>query len=84
MDYDHVNKLAWSYSTQHYWTMSPLGFVAASGYAKEWNLHNAGYLFYWWGVNGSFGARPVINLKSDTMITGGIGTSSDPFIVKTN
>ena len=81
MDYDHVNKLAWSYSTQHYWTMSPSYFVAAWGRANEWYLNSAGGLDPWWNVGYSLGARPVINLKSDTLITGGIGTGSDPFVV---
>ena len=81
MDYDHVNKLAWSYSTQHYWTMSPSYFDAAWGNAHEWRLSSAGYLYQWNYVANGFGARPVINLKSDTLITGGIGTSSDPFVV---
>ena len=82
MDNRHINKLSWAYSTQHYWTMSPSLFSAPSGYAHEWLLISAGYLGNWWGVNGSLGARPVINLKSDTLITGGIGTSSDPFVVE--
>lgn len=81
MDQRHINKLSWAYSTQHYWTMSPSGFDAAWGLASEWILNSAGYLVTWWGVDSSLGARPVINLKSDTLITGGIGTSSDPFVV---
>ena len=80
MDYDHVNKLAWSYSTQHYWTMSPSFFNATSGLASEWFLRSAGCLTGAWVTYG-YGARPVINLKSDTLITGGIGTGSDPFVV---
>ena len=82
MDYDHVNKLAWVYSTKHYWTMSPSVFNATNGAALEWGQYSAGYLDYWWGVNNSVGARPVINLKSDTLITSGIGTSSDPYVVQ--
>ena len=81
MDNRHINKLSWAYSTQHYWTMSPSAFHATDGYAYEWGLRSAGYLSSWWGVNNGIGARPVINLKSDTLITGGIGTSSDPFVV---
>ncbi|MDY5873218.1 MAG: hypothetical protein SPK36_00255 [Bacilli bacterium] len=81
MDNRHINKLSWAYSTQHYWTMSPSHFYATNGYALEWVLLSAGYVDGWWGVDTSFGARPVINLKSDTLITGGIGTSSDPFVV---
>lgn len=81
MDNRHINKLSWAYSTQHYWTMSPSYFDATWGYAHEWDLVSVGNLDTWWNVNGSVGARPVINLKSDTLITGGIGTSSDPFVV---
>ena len=81
MDNRHINKLSWAYSTQHYWTMSPSYFHATSGYAKEWILHSAGYLNLGWFVYAGLGARPVINLKSDTLITSGIGTSSDPFVV---
>ena len=81
MDNRHINKLSWSYSTQHYWTMSPSSFSATWGGANEWYLASAGCLFSGWNVASSLGARPVINLKSDTLITGGIGTSSDPFVV---
>ena len=81
MDQRHVNKLSWAYSTQHYWTLSSSHFSVASGYAFEWSLNSAGCLHGGWNVTNSLGARPVINLKSDTLITGGIGTSSDPFVV---
>ena len=81
MDNRHINKLSWAYSTQHYWTMSPSFFNATSGVAYEWGLNRAGYLNPWWYVTDSLCARPVINLKSDTLITGGIGTSSEPFVV---
>ena len=81
MDNRHTNKLSWAYSTQHYWTMSPSSFDATLGYAIEWFLNSAGSLTPWWGVGSHLGVRPVINLKSDTLITGGIGTSSDPFVV---
>ena len=81
MDNRHINKLSWAYSTQHYWTMSPSLFNATGGFAHEWALDGAGGLTTWWHVDDGLGARPVINLKSDTLITGGIGTSSDPFVV---
>ena len=84
MDNGHINKLSWAYSTQHYWTISPSLFNALSGYGYEWMLHSAGYLVNWWGVTGSLGIRPVINLKSDVKITGGTGTSTDPFVIDTS
>ncbi len=83
MDNRHINKLSWAYSTQHYRTMSPSVFNATNGAAYGWFLHSAGYLTRTW-VTGGHGARPVINLKSDTLITSGIGTANDPFVVETN
>ncbi len=82
MDNRHINKLSWVYSTQHYWTMSPSAFDATWGVAREWYQSSAGYLIHWAWVTDWCGARPVINLKSDTLITSGIGTSSDPYVVQ--
>ena len=84
MDQRNINKLSWIYSSQHYWTMSPSAFGATGGIAIEWRQDGSGYLNRWPSVTGWYDARRVINLKSDTLITGGIGTNSDPFIVKTN
>ena len=84
MDNRHINKLSWTYSTQHYWTMSPSVFNATDGTANEWYLNSTGYLYPWNRVANSFGTRPVINLKADVRISGGTGTSNDPFIVDTN
>ena len=84
IDYGHINRLSWAYSTEHYWTMSPCAFNATWGDAREWNLYSAGNLNPWWGVNYNLGIRPVINLKSDVKITGGTGTANDPFVVDTN
>ncbi len=84
MDNKHINKLSWAYSTQSYWTMSPSYFDASSGGALEWLEHSAGSLYLWTWIADSYGARPVINLKSDVKITGGTGTANDPFVVDTN
>ena len=84
MDNRHINKLSWAYSTEHYWTMSPSYFDVDWGSAIEWDLDSTGHLIPWLDVTNMFGARPVINLKSDTLITGGIGTANDPFVVETN
>ncbi len=83
MDVKHLNKLSWAYSTNHYWTMSPSNFYAPVGDAYEW-LQNSDGRINNWNVTNSLGARPVINLKSDTLISGGIGTSSSPFVIKTS
>ena len=83
MDTRHINKLSWVYSSQHYWTMTPSFFYAVDGAARGWFQGCDGYLSTW-GVYDALGTRPVINLKPDTLITGGIGTSSNPFVVDTN
>jgi len=36
----------------------------------------------WAAVSSSISVRPVINLKADVLITGGIGTANDPFMIK--
>ena len=84
MDNRHINKLSWAYSTQHYWTMSPSHFYATVGHAYGCRLNSTGYLYPWSYVANGFGARPVINLKSDVRISGGTGTANDPFIIDTN
>ena len=77
-----VNKLVWSYSSEDYWAISPFRYLAAY---KSTTVSNARKI----GVNNSNDVnytamiRPVINLKADVKITGGIGTINDPFVVKT-
>ena len=83
MDNRHINKLSWIYSTQHTWTMSPSGFGAGNVAGGEFNEVSVGTLSANTITSGR-NARPVINLKPDVKITGGTGTSNDPFIVETN
>ena len=82
MDQRHVNKLSYAYSTTAYFTMSPSYFDATNGNASWWSAHSDGYLDPMLDATISLGARPVINLKSDTQISKGIGTSSDPFVIE--
>ena len=84
MNHNKVNKLAWIYSTKHYWTMTPYAFDKSLGVALEWMQDDNGTIYYGGWVHDNFSARPVINLKSDVKITGGTGTSNDPFVVDTN
>ena len=39
---------------------------------------------YKYNINNYASVRPVINLKADVKITGGIGTSNDPYVIDTN
>ena len=51
--------------------------------ANVWNVNNDGNLNNN-NVDNNNGIRPVINLKSSVEITGGYGTSTDPYVIKTN
>lgn len=84
MDNQHLNKLSWAYSTEYYWTISPSYFDANWRFASGWYQKNTGNLNTWWSVSHSHAVRPVINLKSGVKISGGIGTSNDPFVIDTN
>ena len=79
---DYINKLAYPFSGSNYWTMSPGVFGSGYAAAREFILGSDGVASGYW-VTITFGVRPVINLNSDVQISGGIGTKSEPFIVKT-
>ena len=65
------------YTNCTYATMSPLSFY--SGWAQIYIVYNLGYLT-WYRTDSPVGVRPVINLKSDTKLSGS-GTSTDPYVV---
>ena len=77
----YINKSAYTYSTSHYWTLSPNFFVDSNAVAGEFYLYSIGYPNYDW-VTYSNGVRAVVNLSSDAQISGGIGTSNSPFEIK--
>ena len=79
-----INKFSWSYSSSTYWTMTPSNYSVSYNIAGGFTLESSGHIYQWPGVQTSYGVRPVINLKSDVKITGGIGTANDPFVVDTN
>ena len=79
----YLNTLSYVYAGTWYWTMSPYSFRPSGSASIVWSVGGTGYFSGDW-VPGGYGVRPVINLKSDVEISGGIGTINDPFIVKTN
>ena len=66
-----------------YWTMSPSLYLPT--YNCTTNLHyiSDGYIHNSHSVNSKYYLRPVISLKSDIEISGGIGTVNEPFVIKT-
>ena len=76
--YETENQSYYLYTGQYYWTMSP--FYFDYGWAGVFLVHNDGYLNYN-NVKGAYGVRPVINLKANVTITGGSGSSSNPYVI---
>ena len=64
--------------TIEWWTLSPGSFEGdfAKVFGVELGSLNA------FAVNGAIGLRPAISLASSTTISGGNGTSEDPYVVK--
>ena len=77
----YLNRLSYTYSSNIYWAMSPRYFFAIYTAARIAVAHPSGYI-YFYNANYSYSVRPVINLASDVEISGGIGTSNDPYVVK--
>jgi len=79
--YNSMNRMSYVYSDQHYWTMSPSlfnGYTAALGL---FGLLDTGLIYDNIIASLNIMVRPVISISKDVEITGGIGTSSDPFVV---
>ena len=79
--YDTPNSNYYLYNGQYFWTLSPSSFDSNYSQSYVWNVIPSGSLNYGFSVTTSFGTRPVINLKADTQITKGDGTSLNPFKV---
>lgn len=68
------------YNGQHYWTMTPSYW--GSNNARVFYVDSNGLLTESFVSGTSFGARPVINLRSDISINeGSDGTQNNPYIV---
>ena len=78
----YLNRLSYTYSSSHYWTMTPSYYEAAYSVARGIGVHTEGYAYFFW-ISSPYGIRPVINLASNVEISGGIGTQNDPFVIKT-
>ena len=70
------------YNGQYQWPLSPGYFDPNYSLATVWGVNSSGGLNSWRNVDSSLGVRPVINLKADTLITKGDGTSLNPYVVK--
>ena len=65
--------------TNYWWSLSPGSFNGFNAYV--W-LVRSGYLYNGLlDVRNDFGVRPAVSLVSSTTISGGSGTSEDPYVV---
>ena len=69
------------YNGQYQWSLSPGRFASDGSNAYVWRVYHSGGLNPGGNVTYSFGVRPVINLKADTLITKGDGTALNPFVI---
>ena len=65
------------YTANYYWTMSPSYF---SGNVNVRSILNDGHAGTFTSITNSYGVRPVINLKPNSL-TSGDGSASNPFLV---
>ena len=77
------NNKNYLFNTFAYYTMTPGVYYPSAGAVTVYFSNSTGiaHTSYPYSVKG---IRPVINLKSDVEITGGIGTINDPYVIKTN
>ena len=80
--YNTPNSNYYLYNGQYFWTLSPSYFSSINSIARVWSIFPSGSLINWNGVTYSFGTRPVINIKADTLITKGDGPALNPYVVK--
>ena len=69
-------------TNNYYYTMTPARFIAADTLAYVYNVYPTGELNLWGSVASWYGVRPVINLRSDVLISKGDGTIQNPFILQ--
>lgn len=82
--YDKFNTHSWiSNGNINYYSMSPGSYNYDVSSAVLMGLKINGE-FNLWRVSDNIAVIPVINLKSDVKISGGIGTVNEPFIIDTN
>ena len=76
-----INGYAWVVG--EYYSMTPSNYNTTQKTATMFGVKKNGEINIW-RLEDHIGAIPVMNLKSDVKITGGIGTSNDPYVIDTN
>ena len=81
--YNLKNSYYWLYNGRYTWSASASGFDSYNAASGVWSARTAGDLGIPWTAS-RLGVRPVINLKSNTLISGGNGSASAPFTLVLN
>ena len=69
------------YNGKYFWSLSPSHFDSNYSISYVWYVMPSGSLSPWYYVAYSFGVRPVINLRANTLITKGDGSFLNPFVL---
>ena len=81
----YKNDFTYTSSPNNYITISPSVISSHYKYAYSFSYDSTNRaLNHWTPVFLNNYLRPVINLKANVEITGGIGTINDPYVIKTN
>ena len=82
--YNATNTNYYLYNSKNLWTLSPSYFYSIISHAYVWRVMSSGGLYPGYGVANMYEVRPVINLKANTLITKGDGSSINPFVLSGN
>ena len=74
------NKNYYLYTGEGHWTMTPANWGGDPVTVGSVDFHE-GYLFVSASVQNLNGARPVLSLKSNVLVTSGDGTLSSPYVI---
>ena len=83
-DNNVANKLSWTYSSFSYYTMTPALYDGNMPNVVSYKFTSRGFIQQLYSAFDNDTVRPVISLKADVKISGGIGTSNAPYVVDTN
>ena len=80
MSAGNTNSYSWVNNSLNYYSMTPVIYNWSVNSATVFGMKSTGELNVW-RVSDNVGVRPVINLKADVEISGGIGTMNDPYVI---
>ena len=78
-EYDSSKSYLYNSTSSFWWLLFP---ISNDGGAYNWTFNNWYGLVNSYPVMGNSGVRPSINIKSSVLISGGDGTSSNPYTLK--